>query len=229
MKTLGLIGGTTWISTAEYYKIINQRVNERLGGLTSAKMFLYSLNYEEFKPPPDITKWEPFVDLLTGIARRLEHAGADCIVICANTPHMVADAVQQNIHIAEATAKEIANRNLTKVGLLGTAFTMEQRFFKDRLSQRHIETIIPDPDDRKFVHNSIFTELAKGIFSRETKTRYLEIINKLVDRGAEGIISGCTEIPLLIQQEDCSIPLFDTTIIHANAAVDFALQDTINI
>ncbi len=230
MKTLGLIGGTSWISTIDYYRIINQEVNTRLGGLTSAKLFLYSLNYEEFKPPPDPANWEPVIELLLCASKKLENAGADCIVLCANTPHMFADTIQQNIsipliHIAIATAKEIMKQRLNKVGLLGTKFTMEQKFFTERLSKYGIETLIPGNADREFIHRSIFEELGMGMFKDETKKRYLKIIKSLIDKGAEGIILGCTEIPLLVKKEECSVPVFDTTIIHAKAAVDFALND----
>ncbi|HMG14996.1 MAG TPA: aspartate/glutamate racemase family protein [Saprospiraceae bacterium] len=230
MKTIGLIGGTTWLSTIEYYRIINQEVNKRLGGMNSAKVLLYSLNFEEFKPPSDPEAWGPIVTLLSNIAITLEKGGADCLVIGANTPHMVADQVQKNItipiiNIAEVTGLEIRKREITKAALLGTKFTMELRFFKDKLQLAGIETIIPDDIDREFVHNSIYHELAKGVFSEETKARYIEIIKKLILQGAEGVILGCTEIPLLISQEDSSIPIFDTTLIHANAAVDFALLE----
>ena len=229
MKTLGLIGGTSWVSTLDYYRIINQQTNERLGGLNSAKIFLYSLNFEEFKPPADPNQWGPIADALSSIAQRLEKAGADCIVICANTPHLVADVIQGNIHIplihiAEVTAKEIKKQGIQTVGLLGTKFTMEQNFFKDRLSRQLIKPLIPEADEREFIHYSIFNELGKGIFSPETKAKYISIIDKLIEQGAEGIIFGCTEIPMLIKPEDCSVPVFDTTLIHAKAAVEFALR-----
>jgi len=228
MKTLGLIGGTTWLSTIDYYRIINQKTNELLGGLNSAKILLYSVNFEEFRPPVNPDEWGELSKKFTGIAQELEKAGADGIVFCANTPHMVADGVQQNIgvhliHIAEATANEIAARDIKKVALLGTRITMEQNFFKDKLSKRQIETLIPGEDDRHFLHNAIFEELGKGIFSDETKGRFISIINGLIEQGAGGVILGCTEFPLLIKQEDCSVPTFDTTEIHANAAVKFAL------
>ncbi len=229
MKTLGLIGGTSWVSTVDYYRIINQQINERLGGLNSAKVFLYSMNFEEFKPPADPNQWGPIGDFLSNIAQRLEIAGAECVVICANTPHLVADVVQRNIHIplihiAEVTAVEIKKQKIKRVGLLGTKFTMEQNFFKDKLSLQKIEVLIPDANDREFVHHCIFNELGKGIFRPETKARYITIIDKLIEQGAEGIIFGCTEIPMLIKQEDCSVPVFDTTVIHATAAVEFALS-----
>jgi aspartate racemase len=228
MKTLGLIGGTTWLSTTDYYRIINQQTNERLGGLNSARMLLYSLNFEEFKPPPDPGSWGPLADMLSDISIRLETAGAECILICASTPHMTADIIQQRIkipliHIATATAIKVKSVNIKKVGLLGTRYTMEQSFFRDKLNQHEIETIIPSSADREFIHHSIYTEMAKGIFSSDTKARYLEIIGRLAQQGAGGIILGCTEIPLLIKQEDCTLPVFDTTLIHASAAVEFAL------
>ncbi|HMH20325.1 MAG TPA: aspartate/glutamate racemase family protein [Puia sp.] len=229
MKTLGLIGGTTWLSTADYYRIINQQTNQRLGGLNSARMLLYSLNFEEFKPPADPAAWGSIADTLSGIATRLETAGAECIVLCASTPHITADIVQQRIsipiiHIATATAITVKAANIKKVALLGTKYTMEQPFFRDRLAQHDLETIIPPLADREFIHHSIYTELAKGIFSSDTRAKYLEIIDRLIAQGAEGIILGCTEIPLLIKQEDCAVPVFDTTLIHATAAVDFAIN-----
>ncbi len=230
MKTIGLIGGTSWVSTIEYYRIINQLTNERLGGLNSAKILLYSINFEEFKPPADPNGWGHVAETLAGIARRLEGAGADCLLLCANTPHMVADSVQKNIripllHIAEMTAKEIVKQKISNVGLLGTKFTMELPFFKDKLSKYGIRASIPNDKDREFIHSSIYAELGKGIFTKETKEKYLEIIQDLKKDGAAGIIFGCTEIPMLLNQKDCDIPVFDTTAIHSRSAVDFALGE----
>ena len=230
MKTLGLIGGTSWVSTVEYYRIINQLTNERLGGLHSAKILLYSIDFEEFKPPADPGAWGRVADTFTEIAQKLEHAGADCLLLCANTPHMVADIVQKNIripllHIAEMTAKEIARQKIGKVGLLGTKYTMEQAFFKDKLSKYNIQTVIPNDAGRDFIHSSIYTELGKGVFKDQTKKKYLEIISDLKKNGAQGVVFACTEIPLLLQQKDCDIPVFDTTAIHSRSAVDFALSD----
>ncbi len=230
MKTLGLIGGTTWVSTLEYYRLINQEINKRLGGLNSAKILLYSRNMEESKPPTDPAEWGITLDLLSDIAGRLETAGADCLLLCANTPHLIADMLQQRIHIplihiAEATAKEILKRRINKVGLLGTKITMEQPFYKDRLARHGITTLIPEESERDFIHTTIFAELGKEIFKEETKKRYLNIIRKLTTQGADGIIFGCTEIPLLLNQSDCSVPVFDTLEIHAKAAVEFALSD----
>jgi aspartate racemase len=230
MKTIGLIGGMTWFSTAEYYRVINEQINERLGGSNSAKILLYSVNFDELQPPANWEGWIKTAETLTGISNKLINAGADCIVICSNTPHIIADLVQQNIsvpliNIAEETSKEIGRKKLNTVGLLGTKFTMEQAFFKDQLSKKNITALIPDEAEREFIHTSIYTEFGKGIFKKETKVKYLQIIDDLKNKGAEGIIFGCTEIPLLIQQEECPLPIFNTTLIHSTAAVDFALKD----
>lgn len=229
MKTLGLIGGTSWVSTVIYYRLINEMVNEKLGRLNSAKLILYSLNYEEVQPPPDVSKWQFLTDTFIHAAQQLEKAGAECIVMCANTPHLIAGKIQERIaipiiHIVEATAKEIAGRKINKAALLGTKFTMEQGFFTQVLKEYGVETIIPELNDRDFIHKSIFAELGKGILTQETKKRYMEIIGKLEEQGAKGVIFGCTEIPLLIKQEECSLVIFDTTLLHARAAVSFALS-----
>jgi aspartate racemase len=230
MKTLGLIGGTSWISTTDYYRIINQEMNQRLGGLNSAKLFLYSLNYEEFKPGADHVTLEKMANQLTDISIKLQTAGADCILLCANTPHMVANNVQKNIsipliHIAEVTAKEIVKQKINNVALLGTKFTMELPFFKEKLTAAGITILIPGNAERDFIHATIFNELGKGIFTKETKEKYLTIIDRLIKQGAEGVIFGCTEIPMLIKENECKVPVFDTMLIHAKAAVDFALND----
>jgi len=188
------------------------------------------MNYEEFKPPADPKDWGPVSDNLINIAKNLWHSGAECILLCANTPHMAAEAIEKSldiplIHIAEETAKEIKKHSLKKVGLLGTRLTMEQTFFRERLLKYGIEPIIPEKEDRSYIHATIFNELGRGIFTPEIKTNYLRIINDLTKKGAEGIILGCTEIPLLIQQNDCTFPLFDTMLIHATAAVNFALEN----
>ena len=229
MKTLGLIGGTSWVSTIDYYRIINQQINDRLGGLNAARLLLYSLNYEEFKPPPDPKDWGPTSEGLATIAKKLEVAGAECIILCANTPHMAADIIQENIaiplvHIAEETSKEIARHRLNKVGLIGTRFTMEQSFFKEKLSKNGLSTLIPGNEERDYIHSTIFNELAKGIFSDEIKNNYLQIMEGLMQKGAEGIILGCTEIPMLLKPGDYTMKTFDTTLIHATAAVNFALE-----
>jgi aspartate racemase len=229
MKMLGLIGGLSWFSTTVYYKTINQLINERLGGSHSARLLLYSLDFDDFDTLQKKGDWQQIEVMISDIAMRLENAGADCIVMCTNTPHLVADKVSQKIkipliHIAEETAKEIAAQEMTKAGLLGTKFTMENSFFKDRLLKYGIEPLIPDEADRDFIHASIFNELTKGIFKDETKQRFLAIIDKLHNAGAQGVIFGCTEIALLITQADCDVTIFDTTAIHSKAAVDFALQ-----
>lgn len=230
MKTIGLIGGTSWISTIDYYRNINQQINDLLGGLNSAKILLYSLNFEEFKPPAELKDWFQPSTMLPGIAKNLERAGADCIVLCANTPHIAADIIQQNIkvpliHIGEATANEILNHRIKKVAFLGTKITMEENFIKDKLVQKQIEVLIPAANDRQFIHDAVFNEMGKGIFSIETKNRFISIINGLIGQGAEGVILGCTEFPHLIKREDCGVPLFDTTVIHTNAVVKFALGE----
>ena len=230
MKTLGLIGGTTWVSTVDYYKYINQLTTERLGGLNSAKILLYSVRFEGVKAMADAGDWESFGNFFSDIALNLEKAGAQAIVLCANTTHIVAERVEQNIsipviHITDATALEIQRRGLTKVALLGTRFTMENDFYHRRLERYGIETIIPSEEERDFIHWSIFEELGKDIFTGGTKRKYLEIIQNLNARGAEGVIFGCTEIPMLVKAEDSPIPSFDTTLIHARAAVEYALAD----
>lgn len=229
MKTLGLIGGTTWVSTVDYYKYINKLTTEKLGGLNSAKILLYSVRFSDVKSLADASDWESLGKLMSGIAQNLEKGGAEAIVLCANTMHIVADKVQEKtniplIHIADATAKAILAQNLKKVALLGTKFTMENDFYKNRLADFGIETIIPNDEERDFIHWSIFEELGKDIFTENTKQKYLEIIDKLNERGAEGVILGCTEIPMLVKPEECPIPSFDTTILHAKAAVEFALS-----
>ena len=230
MKTLGLIGGLSWYSTIVYYRTINQLTNQYLGESNSAKIILYSVNFNEFKNLQAQNEWGKIESMLSGIACMLEEDGADCIVMCTNTPHLVADIIRQKIkipllHIAEETAKEIVKQKIKKVGLIGTKFTMENSFFKDRLINFGIEALIPEEDERNFIHFSVFEELTKGIFKDETKSRFINIINKLKEKGVEGVIFGCTEISLLINQSDCSIKVFDTTIIHSKSAVDFALSD----
>jgi aspartate racemase len=228
MKTLGLIGGISWISTAEYYKLINEGINAQLGGLNFAQCIIYSFNYADIKKNNDTNNWASTSKMLTEACLNLKQSGAEAIVLCANTMHLVADEVQQIvqlplIHIATVTAADIKKQGLKKVGLLGTKFTMELDFFTDKLKDQYIEAIIPDADDREFIHQTIGDELGKGIFKPETKARYLNIINQLAARGAEGVILGCTEIPLLIKSTDTDIPLFDTILIHVNAAIEFAL------
>lgn len=230
MKTIGIIGGLSWLSTIEYYRMLNEQVNERLGDVNSAKIILYSVNFAEIKALTQQDRWEEIATIISGIAQRLQQAGADCILIGANTMHNIAEEIQRIIaipviHIAEATAAEIGKQKLKKVALLGTKYTMQLDFYKDKLSVQGITTLIPGAEDMEFINEAIYTEMGKGIFLPSTKEKFLKIIEGLITRGAEGIILGCTEIPLLIKQEDCTVPVFDTTRIHATAAVEFALKD----
>jgi aspartate racemase len=229
MKTIGLLGGMSWESTAEYYQIINELVAEKLGGLYSAKCLLYSFNFEEITVRQKEGKWDELGKILGEVASKLEMAGADMVLICTNTMHKVAEDVQKMIgiplvSIIDATAEEIRKKGLDVVGLLGTKFTMEDRFYRDGLEKHGIKSVIPEEEDRNFVHNVIFGELCKGIIKEESKERFLEIIDGLLDKGAEGIVLGCTEIPLLIKQDDVEVPIFDTTYIHAKKAVEIALE-----
>jgi aspartate racemase len=227
MKTIGLIGGSTYVSTTEYYKTINQLTQKKLGGSYSASILMYSMKFQEFKELVQNGKFEDVAKYLSDIAINLEKGGAECLVICANTPHMYAEVIQQSIkmpivHIADATAQEIKSKGLTKVALLGTKPTMEQDFYKKKLFAYGIETLIPDDEDREYINQTIFNEFSREIFTPEAKKRYLDIIQQLKNKGAQGAILGCTEIPLLIKQEDCDIPVFDTMFIHSVAAVEFA-------
>jgi aspartate racemase len=228
MRTIGLIGGTTWLSTIDYYRIINQEVNRQLGGLHSAKLLLYSIDFDEFKTLADAGDWPMLTEWFAGIAQDLQTAGAEAIVLCANTLHLMFPELEKLvqipiIHVADATVVELCTQDIRKTALLGTKFTMEATFFKDRLSQEDIEVMVPDADERQFIHQTIFEELDRGLLIPETKVRYLTIIKKLIAMGAESVILGCTEIPLLIKPEDCTVPVFDTTLIHAKAAARFAL------
>ncbi len=231
MKTIGLIGGLSWLSSIEYYRMLNEMVNERLGGVHAGKIILYSVNFAEIKVLTEQGRWDEMTKMLGDIAKKLEKAGADCILIGANTMHKIAGEIQQAIsipviHIAEVTAIEIKKQQLKTVALLGTKYTMQLDFYKDKLAGQGITTIIPGQDDIEYINTAIYTEMGKGIFLPATKEKFLDIINGLINQGAEGVISGCTEIPLLIKQEDCSVPVFDTTKIHSTAAVEFALKGT---
>lgn len=229
MKTIGLIGGTTWISTLDYYRVINQTVNKRLGREHSAKCIIYSVDFEESIAANE-EKWDVIGDNLKNVAKNLEEAGADFLIICANTLHKVAEDVEKNVsipllHIVDATAEKIKGAGCKKVGLLGTKYTMGMEFYKNRLKQKHgIETLIPEEEDRMFVHNVILDELSHEVINKDSKKGYVKIINKLVSNGAQGVILGCTEIPMLIKQEDVDVPVFDTTSIHAVAAANYALK-----
>jgi aspartate racemase len=230
MRILGLIGGISWVSTIDYYKLINQGVNEKLGGLEFAECMIYSFNYGDIKRNNDTDNWDSTLQMLSKAAAGMKAAGAEAIVLCANTMHLIADSLEQNvqlpvIHIATATAKAIKQQELKKVGLLGTKFTMERDFFRTKLAEQDIDVIIPGDADREHIHYTIFEEFGRNIFTEETKQFYIDVMQKLAAQGAEGIILGCTEIPMLIKPDDVDIPLFDTMLIHAQAAVKFALGE----
>jgi len=231
MKTIGLIGGMSWESTAEYYRIINEAVKEKLGRLHSAKIAMYSVDFEEVEQLQHQGKWDKATNLMIDAAKRVERGGADFVLICTNTMHKMAADVAANIsipllHIADATAEKITSLGLKEIGLLGTKFTMEQDFYKGRLKEQFgIRVVIPNESDREIVHNVIYKELCLGAIKDSSREPVKAIINRLSDNGAQGIILGCTELPLLIKQEDCPVPLFDTTVIHAEAAVQYALED----
>lgn len=230
MKTIGLIGGMSWESTAPYYRQINELVRQRLGGLHSARLVLYSVDFHEIEQLQHAGRWDDAGAILAAAARALEAAGAQFLVLCTNTMRKVAPAIEAAVripllHIADATAAEIRRNGLRRVGLLATRFTMEQDFYRDRLEQRHaIEVIVPDAAEREFVHRVIYDELCLGVVRDDSRDRCRRIIAGLVDRGAEGIIFGCTEIGLLVGAADAPVPVFDTAAIHAAAAVAFAFQ-----
>ena len=229
MKTIGLIGGTGWTSTLEYYRIINQETNRRLGGLNSAKIIMTSFNYAEIDKLNKSDDHAGVYKLVLESANKLKKCSVDCLVLCANTLHQYVEALEKEInvpvvHIADATAREIKKDNISAIGLLGTRFTMEMDFYTKRLKEQGIESIIPEKPEREFIHNAIMSELLIEIFEDETKEKFLHIIDELEQNGAQGIVLGCTEIPLLIKQEDIRLPVFNTLEIHAKAAVDFALN-----
>ena len=225
MKTIGLIGGMSWESTITYYQVLNETIKQALGGLHSAKCILYSVDFEEIEKCQANGDWDRSAEILSDAAQSLEKAGADYIVICTNTMHKVADEIKRHIyipllHIAEMTAVELEKSGITKVGLLGTKYTMQQDFYKYILENRGIHVVIPNEDQVELVNDIIYNELCLGVISNESKQQYLDIIGDLVKSGVQGVILGCTEIGLLVKQDDTDIPLFDTTLIHAkNAAL----------
>jgi aspartate racemase len=231
MKTIGLIGGMSWESTAEYYRIINEAVKERLGGFHSAKIVMYSVDFKEIRELQLEARWDEATNLMIDAARRVERGGADFVLICTNTMHKMAEEVEASIsipllHIADVTAERIISSGLKKVGLLGTAFTMEQDFYKGRLVDKYgLEVVIPSQIERQVVDNIIFNELCLGEIKDSSREQIETIMGNLVDDGAQGIILGCTELPSLINQKDCSVPLFDTTAIHAKAAAEYAFRN----
>jgi aspartate racemase len=228
MKTIGLIGGMSWESTALYYRQINLAVQQRLGGLHSAKLVLLSVDFHEIESLQRAGNWAAAADVLANAARSLEAAGADFLLLGTNTMHIVAPAIEAAVripllHIADPTAQAIQQAGYTRIGLLGTRFTMEQSFYTDRLRQQGLQVLLPEPDDRDTVHRIIFEELCLGQTLEVSRQHYRRIMAKLVAQGAQGIILGCTEITLLVGATDASVPLFDTTAIHASAAVTGAL------
>jgi|SRR5699024_1874834 len=230
MKTIGLIGGMSWESTTEYYKIINQEIKKQLGGLHSAKCILYSVDFHEIEKLQSLGEWVKAGEILGGIAKSLEKAGANFIVICTNTMHKVVEDVQLNIgipilHISDATAKAIKHTNIHTVGLLGTKYTMEQDFYKSRLESQGINVVVPNSEDRDIINKIIFNELCLGNPKEKSREYFKNIIQDLVYTRAEGIILGCTEIGLLIKPKDSTVPLFDTTYIHAEEATKIALEE----
>ena len=230
MKTIGLLGGMSWESTVPYYQIINRTINDRLGGLHSAKIVLHSVDFHEIEQLQHAGEWDKTGSILAQAARSLETAGADCLVLCTNTMHRVADAIQGAIeipllHIADAVASSVRESDIHGVGLLGTRFTMEQAFYRDRLSDMHgLRVLVPDKQQRETIHRVIYHELCAGLIKNESRIEFAEIIRDLADRGAEGTILGCTEISLLVKQEDSPVPLFDTAEIHARRAALWALS-----
>ena len=230
MKTIGLLGGMSWESSLEYYSLLNQLVRQRLGGMHSARCILFSLDFAEIEELQMRDEWGKATEILIEAAQGLENAGAEGLLICTNTMHKLADQVQANIsipllHIADGTARAIQDKGLQTVGLLGTRFTMEEAFYRGRLKdQYNLQVLIPAAKDRQIVHDVIYDELVQGVIKPASRQAYLGIIERLVVQGAQGIILGCTEIGLLVTEQDSSIPLFDTAAIHAEAAAELALE-----
>jgi aspartate racemase len=230
MKTIGLIGGMSWESSAVYYSTINRKVREILGGFHSAKSVMVTVEFNEIQTLQHNENWKALEEIMVKSAKQLEAAGADFILLCTNTMHLCSPAIIQQIsipflHIAEATGSKIAEKGLKKVALTGTRFTMEKDFYKTYITEHFgIEVIIPEEKEREIIHNTIYNELVKGVVSDESRWKFQQIIGNLENHGAEGVILGCTEIPLLISQKDVGIPVFDTTTIHAEMAVKWALE-----
>lgn len=230
MKTIGLIGGVSWVSTIEYYRVINEEVNKRLGGIHSARCIVYSVDLGEIKRLQDRGDWSAVAEILTGAARSLERAGADFVLLCANTLHKVADLIEESInvpfiHIVDAVAEALQERGITKVGLLGTRFTMEDGFYGEQLRRRGIEAVIPCEEDRVKVDDIIYRELCRGVVRESSKDALKIIVDRLVEKGARGVVLGCTELPLLVRQSDVEVPVFDTTRIHAMKAVEYSIGE----
>ncbi len=229
MKIIGLIGGMSWESSREYYRIMNETVRKKLGGLHSVKCVLYSFDFAEIEVLQHAGEWKKLTMMMIEAAAALEKAGVDFIVICANTMHKMAGDIEEKtrlpvLHIADATSKEILEKKIRKVGLLGTKFTMGEDFYRKRLEEKWgIEVIVPENNEQKLIHDIIYGELCLGVIAQSSKDTVKKVIRNLIAKGARGIVLGCTEIPLLIKQVDVEVPVFDTTVIHAKAAVDFAL------
>jgi aspartate racemase len=231
MRTIGMIGGMSWESSIEYYRIVNEAVKEKLGGTHSAKSVMVSVDFAEIEALQYAGDWKKATQVMIECAQQVEAGGADFLVICTNTMHKMADDMQNRIgipilHIADATAEAIRARGQHRIGLLGTRFTMEEDFYRGRLTRKHkLEVLIPEEDDRAVVHRVIYEELVLGIIKPTSRMEYQRIIERLIDTGAEGIVLGCTEIGLLIKDGDCRVPLFDTTLIHALKAAEYALNE----
>ncbi len=229
MKTIGLLGGMSWESTASYYRVINEGIRQALGGLHSAKLCLYSVDFDDIETLQQQGRWDDAGVILARAAKSVEAGGADFLLLCTNTMHKVAPAIEAAIsiplvHIADATAEQLVNDRVSKVGLLGTQFTMAQDFYKGRLINRYgIDVLVPDEQEQAIVHNIIYSELCMGRVTDKSRQQYLAIIDQLAERGAEAVILGCTEIGLLVQSQHTSIPLYDTTAIHAACAVNLAV------
>jgi aspartate racemase len=229
MKTIGLIGGMSWESSIEYYCIINETTKAKLGGLHSAKSVMYSVDFAEVESLQHQGRWDEAAKMLIDAAKNLENGGAEFVVLCTNTMHKVAEDIQANVkipllHIADATAQQVKASGIQKIGLLGTRFTMEEDFYKGRLSQKYgLKVSVPDAQEREIIHRVIYDELVVGNIKQSSKAQYIDIIEQMIGQGAECVILGCTEIGLLVHQEDSRVPLFDTTKIHAQAAVEYAL------
>ena len=228
MKRIGLIGGMSWESTAEYYKLLNEEIKNKLGGFNSAECILWSVNFEEIELYQRTNEWAKCGELLNNAAKNLEKAGAGLIILCTNTMHKVSDLMLKDVnipflHIADMTAEEIVKEKIKTVGLLGTKYTMSESFYVSKLRDKGINVIIPDADEQETINGIIYDELCKGVINENSKLKYTEIIGKMIKKGANGIILGCTEIGLLIKQKDVAVKVFDTTILHAKKAVEFAL------
>ncbi|MBP6714579.1 MAG: aspartate/glutamate racemase family protein [Aliarcobacter sp.] len=230
MKTIGLLGGMSWESTALYYKLINEEIKKQLGGLHSAKVVIYSVDFDEIEKLQHLGAWDETAKILGEAAKNIQNASADFLVICTNTMHKVAPLIRTYIdipilHIADATGKKLQNENIKKVGLLGTAFTMQQDFYKERIYKNFdIEVLIPSEEDMTIVHKIIYEELCLGLIKEDSKKEYLRIIDSLASKGAQGVILGCTEIGMLVKQADTQVKLYDTTVIHSLEAVAEALK-----